>query len=249
MAKFIPSAIGKIIGKLGATTFFDREGEHFAKTSKGEHKKSRANSVPAANNRKKFAQSHYFAKSLKLHKELAAFWNAMNIKGSSAYFKLHGFNRMRCTFDSLTQDNGITPIGININVEDLSLNKNTLSFKYKLFRTYEGYMELPYKLFIVAYINIEPLSQKEHNYVSHFRSLDIQVESEDYNHVKVEFMESLADNDIPEMKKLYFMVAAVKKIPGRIAYEWSSSFVKSFDISTFEKGWYNSFEIKDSNPS
>ncbi|MFZ4591183.1 MAG: hypothetical protein ACOYN6_09315 [Ignavibacteria bacterium] len=244
MAKFIPSVIGKIIGKIGATTFFDRGGEHFVKPSKGEHKKSRANSVPAANNRKKFAQSHYFAKSLKLHKELAAFWNAINIKGSSAYFKLHGFNRMRCSVDSLTQDNGITPSGINIGVEDISLNTNILSFKYKLFRTYEGYMELPYKLFIVAYLNIEPLSQKEHNYVSHFRSLEIAEESEDYNQVKVEFMESLADKDIPELKKLYFFIAAVKKIPGRSAYEWSSSFVKSFDISTFEKGWYNSFELK-----
>lgn len=244
MAKFIPSAIGKIIGKLGATTFFDRDGEHFAKPSKGEHKKSRANSVPAANNRKKFAQSHYFAKSLKLHKELAAFWNAINIKGSSAYFKLHGFNRMRCSVDSLTQDNGITPSGINIGVEDLSLNKNTLSFKYKLFRTYEGYMELPYKLFVVAYLNIEPLSQKEHNYVSHFRSLEIAEESVDYNPVKVEFMESLADKDIPELKKLYFFIAAVKKIPGRSAYEWTSSCSKSFDVSDIDKGWYNTIEIK-----
>lgn len=244
MAKFIPSAIGKIIGKLGATTFFDREGEHFAKSSKGEHKKSHANSVPAANNRKKFAQSHYFAKSLKLHKELAAFWNALQVKGSSAYFKIHGFNRMKCVVDSLTEDNGITPSGINIGVEDLSLNKNTLSFKYKLFRTYEGYLELPYKLFVAAYLNIEPMSLKEHDCVSHFRVIEVENESEGYTEINVDFIESLSENDIPDLNKLYFFIAAVKKIPGRSAYEWSSSFTKSFDVSNLEKGWYKSIELK-----
>ena len=244
MAKFIPSVIGKIIGKLGSTTFYDKEGQHFVKTSKREHKKSHATSVPAANNRKKFAQSHYFAKSLKLHKELAAFWNALQMKGSTAYFKLLAFNRMKCTFDSLTNDNGITPPGINISVEDISLIKNSLSFKYKLFRTYEGFIELPYKLFIVAYLNVEPMSQKEHSCVSHFRSLDVSEESDDYTDVNVDFMESLASDDIPDMKKLYLFIAAVKKIPGRTAYEWSSSFMKSFDISTYEKGWFNSTTLK-----
>jgi hypothetical protein len=243
MAKFIPSALGKIIGKLGATTFFDREGEHFAKPSKGVHKKSRANSVPAANNRKKFAQSHYFVKSLKLHKELAAFWNAIPVTGSSPYFKLHSFNKQKCNTDSLTQYNGITPDGINIDVKSLSLNKCTFSCKYKLYRTYDGYLELPYKIFVVAYLNIEPMSLKKHNCASHFRFVDITEESEDYTDIKLDFLESIAKNDIPEMKKIYFFVSAVKKIPGKTAYEWSSSFVKSLDISDFESGWYKSTEL------
>ena len=244
MAKFIPSAIGRIIGKLGATTFFDRGGESFAKTSKHEHKKSRANSIPAANNRKKFAQSHYFAKSLKHHKELIKFWNALQVNGSSAYFKIRSFNGIKCNVDSLTESNGITPDGIKIAVEDLSLNKNTLSFKYKLYRTYEGYLVLPYQLFVAAYLNIEPMSLKAHNCISHFRVQDIAEESNDYTEIKFDFLESLAFDDIPELNKLYFFIAAVKKIPGRTGYEWSSSFVKSFDVSDFEKGWFNTTVLK-----
>jgi len=244
MARFFSSVIGKVIGKLGSTTFFDRGGKSFVKPNKHEHRKSESNSVLAANNRKRFAQSHYFAKSLKRHKDIVAFWNAMTVNGDSTYFKLHGWNRTKCTVDSLTEKNGITPEGIPISVESLSLNKNTLSFKFKLLRTYKDYLLPPYQLYIVVYLNLGAMSKESHSDSSHLKIIDINIDSEDYTEVTLDFMDSLADSDIPDLNKLYFFIAAIKRVPGRVGFEWSSSFVKFFFITQLTKDWYNSTNIK-----
>lgn len=244
MARFISSAIGKIIGKLGSTTFFNRGGSSFVKPAKHEHRKSESNSVLAAENRKRFAQSHYFAKSLKKHKDVAAFWNAMTVTGQSAYFKIHGWNRTKCSVDSLTEKNGITPEGIPISVESLTLNKNTLSFKFKLLRTYKDYLLAPYQLYVVAYLNLGAMSKESHSDFSHLKIVDISDDNDDYIDVSFDFMDSLAMNDIPNLNKLYFFIAAVKRVPGRVGFEWSSSFVKEFFVTQLKKEWYNSTRIE-----
>lgn len=242
MAKLINTILGKIKGTLGDLTFFQRGNEQHIKTRKNRHSKSQDNSELARDNRRKFAQSHYFAKKLKRQKEIADFWRTLNIKGDTPYFKIHGFNRTKCNHNSLTDKNGITPDNITLNVDNLVLKRNVLSFSFKLFRTSEHYLKPPYRLFVAAYLNIGPMSQKLNNDSFHFQAVEINEKDSDL--LNVNFLEALSDVDIPKFKKLYFFIAAVKYIPENNSYEYSSSFVKSFDVSDFDKDWYNSTELK-----
>ena len=244
MAKLINTILGKIKGTLGDLTFFQRGNDQHIKTRKHRHTKSQDNSELARDNRRKFAQSHYFAKRLKRQKEIADFWRTLDVKGDTPYFKIHGYNRTKCTHNSLTDKNGITPDSINLSVENLILKRNILSFSYKLYRTTEDYLKPPYRLFVAAYLNIGAMSQKLNNDSFHFQSVEINKEDSDLIDVNINFLEALSDVDIPELKKLYFFIAAVKYIPENNKYEYSSSFVKSFDISAFEKDWYTTTELK-----
>ena len=51
----------------------------------------------------------------------------VDIKGNTPYFKIHGFNRMKCTVNSLTENNGITPDGIILTAE-----KDTVMVEYAM---------------------------------------------------------------------------------------------------------------------
>jgi hypothetical protein len=244
MAKLINTLLGKIKGTLGDLTFFQRGNEQHIKPRKHRHTKSHENSELARDNRRKFAQSHYFAKKLKRQKEIADFWKTVDIKGDTPYFKIHGYNRMKCTHDSLTDKNGITPDNITLTVENLFLKRNALSFSFKLYRTSDSYLKPPYRLFAVAYLNIGTMSMKLNDDSFHFKTVDINEEDSDFTNVNISFLEALSDVDIPEYKKLYFFIAAVKFIPENNNYEWSSSFFKSFDISNLSTDWSNTTELK-----
>lgn len=244
MAKLINNLLGKIKGTLGDITFFQRGNEQHIKPRKLRHRKSKYNSEKAKDNRSKFSQSHYFAKNLKLQHEIAAFWKSMKVNGKTPYFKIHGYNRMKCTVDSLTKETGITPVSISISVENLLLKRNTLSFSYKLFRTSDEYLKPPYKLFIVAYLNLGFMSRKVHKDSLHFLTTDIEVEDTEFTNVNITFLNTLSDVDIPALNKLYFFIAAVKTLPEINNFEWSSSFVKAFDVSSLGNKWFDSIEIK-----
>ena len=243
MPKLINTILGKIKGTLGDITFYYKDNEQRIKSRKLPHVKSQDNSIKAKNNRSKFAQSHFFSHELKLQPEIAELWKTIDIKGASPYFKIHGFNRMKCTPVSLTEENGITPDSITLSVENLAFQRNTLSFEYKLFRKSESYLQPPYKLYAVAYLTIGTLSKKVRKDSLHFRTADIEEEGADFTHASIDFLEALAEKDIPKLKNLYFFIAAVKKIPPEDKYEWSSSFGKIFDVSKLEKGWYNNIEL------
>ncbi|MCX6158317.1 MAG: hypothetical protein NTY74_10110 [Ignavibacteriae bacterium] len=243
MPKLINTILGKIKGTLGDITFYYKDNEQRIKSRKLPHVKSQDNSIKAKNNRSKFAQSHFFSHELKLQPEIAELWKSIDIKGSSPYFKIHGFNRMKCTVNSLTEENGITPDSITLSVENLVFQRNSLSFDYKLYRKSEPYLQPPYKLYVAAYLTIGALSRKVRENSLHFRLTDINQEGTDFTSVSIDFLEALAEDDIPKLKNLYFFIAAVKKIPGEEKYEWSSSFGKIFDVAKFEKGWYNSIEL------
>jgi hypothetical protein len=244
MAKLINTLLGKIKGTIGDLTFFQIGNEQRIKARKHRHGKWQSNSEKARDNRKLFTQSHFFAHELKLQPEIVDLWKTIDIKGKAPYFKIHGYNRTKGTPTSLTEKNGITPDSITLSVENLVFKKNTLSFDYKLFRKSESYLKPPYKLYAVAYLTIGTLSKKVRDDSLHFRTADIEEEGTDFTHASIDFLEALAEEDIPKLRNLYFFIAAVKKIQGEDKYEWSSSFGKIFDVSKLEKGWYNSFEIK-----
>lgn len=244
MARLLNTLLGKIKGKVGSLTFFGSGNDQFLKPSKLPHKKSNMSSIPAKNNRKRFAQSHYFSKCIIKNPEIFDFWKLMDIKGKSPYFKMFGWNRNKSANNSLTENNGITPDSISLSVDSLTLNKSTLSFKYKLFRTSNSYLKLPYQLYVVAYLNIGEMSQKLHDDVSLLQIVNVEKETEEFTQVEVKFLDTLSDDSIPKYKKLYFFIAAVKKIPEKNKYEWSASYFKVFDIANLKKGWYNSVEIK-----
>ena len=168
----------------------------------------------------------------------------MNVKGETPYFKIHGFNRMKCTPNSLTSESGITPDSISIAVENLVLKRNSLSFSYKLFRTSEEYLKPPYKLFVVAYLNLGVMSRKVHKDSLHFRSTDVNIEETEFTNANINFLDTLSYVDIPELNKLYFFIAAVKNFPEKNSFEWSSSFVKSFDVASLGNKWYEGIELK-----
>lgn len=230
MARFFSSALGLIKGKLGSVTFFSKDGKSFLKPNKKKHTKSIYNSVPANDNRRKFAQSHYFAKSIKRQKPLVDFWDAMKVKGTSAYFKMHGYNRMRTDRDGLTEFNSITPGGIHIDVNSLVLTKNNISFKFKLSRKFDDYLIPPYNLFVYAYINYGLSSKGIRSIDSFLEIIPVNAEDDGYTEINSKIFNGTSPKHFLQYNNLFIFIAAVKKVKSKEGYEWSSSFFKEFDL-------------------
>ena len=242
MPRLINNILGKVRGTLNDITFFYKNNVQFIKSRKKPHSKARTKSVPAKNNRRQFANSHFFSKIILTNKEIYDLWNFANVKGISPYFKVHSYNRTKCTHESLTEQNAITPIGIPIVVENIMLNKNKFSFKYKLYRKFDDYLSTPYSLYVYTFLNDGAIKSDMGGAYEEFKIVEIRDENSEFTEVEVNLPDRLNEIEIPLFNYLYFFIAAVKKTNGD--YEWSSTFTKLFDISSFGKKWYIDNEIK-----
>ena len=242
MPRLINTILGKVKGTLNDLTFFYKNNVQFVKSRKKPHSKSFRNSVLAKNNRRQFANSHFFSKIITQEKEIYDLWKSAKVKGSSPYFKVHSYNRTRCTHKGLTENNVITPDSIPISVENLILRKDTLSFSFKLYRKNNDYLASPFSLYICSLITKGGIPSDLSGVYEDFYIVNIAEEISEYTDVNVNINKRLSDIEIPNSKFLYIFIAAVKKLDG--SFEWSSTFTKMFDISAFNNKWYLDSEIK-----
>ncbi|MFA5012220.1 MAG: hypothetical protein WC644_09760 [Ignavibacteria bacterium] len=242
MPRLINTILGKVKGTLNDLTFFYKNNVQFVKSRKKPHAKSWKNSVLAKNNRRQFANSHFFSKIITHEKEIYDLWKSANVKGSSPYFKVHSYNRTKCTHKGLTEKNVITPDSIPISVENLVMRKDTLSFSFKLFRKNNDYLSAPFSLFICAMLTNGIIPSNIDGVYADFLYKDITEEISEYTEVQITFNSRLSEFEIPNFKELYIFIAAAKKIDD--SFEWSSTYTKMFDISAFNNKWYLDSEIK-----
>lgn len=242
MPRLINTILGKVKGTLNDLTFFYKNNVQFVKSRKKPHSKSFRNSVLAKNNRRQFANSHFFSKIITKEKEIYDLWKSAKVKGSSPYFKVHSYNRTRCTHKGLTENNVVTPDSIPISVENLILRKDTLSFRFKLYRKNTDYLSAPFSIFICAMLTNGIIPSDLSGVYEDFYIVNIAEEISEYTDVHVAITNRLSEIEIPNSKLLYIFIAAVKKLEG--SFEWSSTFTKMFDISSFNNKWYLDSEIK-----
>lgn len=242
MPKLFNTILGKVQGTLNDLTFFYKNNVQFVKSRKKPHSKSRTKSVSAKNNRRQFANSHYFSKIITKEKEIYDLWNFANVKGISPYFKVHSYNRTKCTHEYLTEQNAITPDGIPITVEDTMLVKNKLSFKFKLYRKFDDYLSTPYSLYVCTFISDGVIKSDLGGVDEELKIIEVTDENPEFTEVELNVTNRIIELDIPEFNYLHFFIAAVKKTNDE--YEWSSTFTKMFDISGFQNKWYLDKVIK-----
>ena len=242
MPRLINTILGKVQGTLNDLTFFYKNNVQFVKSRKKPHSKSRTKSVSAKNNRRQFANSHYFSKIITKEKEIYDLWNFAKVKGISPYFKVHSYNRTKCTHEYLTEQNAITPNGIPITVENTMLNKNILSFKYKLYRKFDDYLSAPYSLSVCTFISNGVIKSDLSGVDGDLKIIEVTDESPEFTEIELTILDRIIELDIPMFNYLHFFIAAVKKT--NEGYEWSSTFTKMFDISGFGNKWYLDKVIK-----
>lgn len=80
MPRLINTILGKVKGTLNDLTFFYKNNVQFVKSRKKPHVKSWRNSIPAKNNRRQFANSHYFSKIITQEKDIYDLWKSANVK-------------------------------------------------------------------------------------------------------------------------------------------------------------------------
>ncbi len=241
MAYLIDKILGGIRGSIKDLTFYMKNGKQYVKSRKHKHAKSFRSSLKAKKNRLQFAQSHYFSKTLCKDIDIKMFWETLKLEGSSAYFKAHSYNRKRCTHENVTVNNGITPEGIPVNVKNISLSKNVLSFDFEILRSNDSEINPPYTVYAFLYLNEGTVTMKNQCFSAHLKSVDILEEGNGLTHADIVFADSLIARDIPECNHLFVFIAAIKH--NGLNFEWTSSFCKKFDISAYSAGYHETTVI------
>ena len=228
MAELKSSLFGPVIGKVGRYVGRTLNGKNIVSLRPLVYKKSK--SVKAKSVRGRFAVTVKFAQHINNIPGLSGIWRKAVINGGSSYHRLIKYNSAYTGEKYPTLLNKISPEGILLVPQSLSLNKTSvdLSFAPPLFESLNGEFE---SVSIVVLLSLyEPVRKQSSCFVLDNASLNnINIKSITDGNVSV----PLSDKVTRLFKKyrkaiayssLLFEPAAKGKI------SWSSTFCKSFDL-------------------
>ena len=133
--------MGRLIKKRGKTTlsgpagnvdFYSFGGTTYFKSRAKKHKKSKSKSAVAG--RSNFASVVNFAKEIIKVPQLKEIWSHSSLKGRNEFQKLIRYNMLLAHDGNLTFKNFFTPRGHNLYIPDLSLEEDTLSFTFDVYK-------------------------------------------------------------------------------------------------------------------
>ncbi|HSD64978.1 MAG TPA: hypothetical protein VLB50_14340 [Ignavibacteriaceae bacterium] len=131
-------------------------GEFFIKNFRGKKilaKKSFnrkiSRSAAAVNGRSNFAASVLISKTINKQPVLKEIWKVANIEASSPYQKMMAYNSKRTDNGTLTTSNGITPGGIPLTINSVSVQNYILDLSFNL--PTENYITFPAQVFVFLY--------------------------------------------------------------------------------------------------
>lgn len=228
MAKVKPGIFGPISGTVGEFVYRIRNGDQVKYRRPVNQKIS--NSTKAVTARKRFAMNVNFSKFVNSFSGLKLIWKRAKIKASNPYQKIIKSNLMFTKKRGISVRNIITPPGIALTVEEVSINGDEISFTIPI--NSSELTDLLNKLTIgqIILYFYEPKDEYVENYKLHSSSFQLHEKSANGIYKMQLPIEEKIKNNLGEYNKviLYFALYNSTPIPKKIY--WSSTNAQEIKI-------------------
>ncbi len=228
MAEIEGEILGNIKGKLGNIVFRKLNGKTVLSVRPVKYKP--ANSKVAKNTRARFASTVSFARFVNSIVPLKEVWSKASIPGINSYQKLIKYNFKATGEDGLTTGNLITPPGIPIIIENLTLNKNQISFTVNLGNSKQtNSLCFPFQVFSIIYFNEAKIMFELQNF---FDASGIS-ETSGLNRNLYYIQNNLNNEQIALFKKYnecIIYISVISDFSNSKAVNWSSTFSAILNI-------------------